>query len=63
MKRAMAFERVKGVPGLLYVPDDAGDEKKHRCADCHFCQWCSDERCKLCLGNKACAKKRRRAKR
>lgn len=30
-----------------------GDEaaaKKHPCPDCHFCQWCSDDRCRLCLG-------------
>ena len=22
--------------------------KKHACPDCHFCQWCSDDRCRLC---------------
>lgn len=24
-------------------------EKKHPCPDCGFCQWCSDDRCRLCL--------------
>nr|WP_224746792.1 hypothetical protein [Pelovirga terrestris] len=23
--------------------------KKHPCPDCRQCQWCSDERCRLCL--------------
>lgn len=23
--------------------------KKHPCPDCVFCQWCADERCRLCL--------------
>jgi hypothetical protein len=24
-------------------------DKKHPCPDCRQCQWCSDERCGLCL--------------
>lgn len=24
-------------------------EKKHPCPDCRQCQWCSDDRCRLCL--------------
>jgi hypothetical protein len=24
-------------------------DKKHPCPDCDFCQWCSDDRCRLCL--------------
>jgi hypothetical protein len=32
--------------------------KKHPCRDCRFCQWCSDDRCQLCLGiGKPCRKK------
>ncbi|RLB60958.1 MAG: hypothetical protein DRH08_14585 [Deltaproteobacteria bacterium] len=23
--------------------------KKHPCPDCQYCQWCSDDRCRLCL--------------
>ncbi|MGC4122723.1 MAG: hypothetical protein QM765_50760 [Myxococcales bacterium] len=49
----MAFKRMKGVVGLVYVPDEDGGEKKHPCADCYSCQWCSDERCRLCLRGKA----------
>jgi len=26
-----------------------GEEKKHPCPDCRFCQWCGDDRCSLCL--------------
>jgi hypothetical protein len=25
-------------------------KQKHPCADCRFCQWCSDDRCRICRG-------------
>jgi hypothetical protein len=53
-KADMAFIRTKGVEGLLYVPDEDGP-KKYPCSACHFCQWCSDNRCSLCLNRKACS--------
>jgi len=28
---------------------DAPTAKKHPCPDCRQCQWCSDDRCRLCL--------------
>lgn len=31
--------------------------KKHPCADCTFCQWCSDDRCRMCRAQKGCGKK------
>ncbi|MBU5612696.1 hypothetical protein [Geomonas azotofigens] len=31
--------------------------KKHPCPDCTFCQWCSDDRCRMCLGHKKPVKK------
>ncbi|MEJ2199901.1 MAG: hypothetical protein P8X63_02640 [Desulfuromonadaceae bacterium] len=31
-------------------------EKKHPCPDCKMCQWCSDDRCRLCLKS-GCRKK------
>lgn len=35
------------------------EEKKHPCPDCRSCQWCSDERCRLCLKTaKGCCKYR-----
>jgi hypothetical protein len=52
----MAFVRMKGVEGLVYVPEDTGGSKKHPCDDCYYCQWCSDNRCELCLKTKACNK-------
>ncbi|WP_281184485.1 hypothetical protein [Trichlorobacter lovleyi] len=30
--------------------------RKHPCPDCRFCQWCSDERCSLCLRKDCCRK-------
>jgi len=33
-----------------------GTAKKHPCPDCRFCQWCSDERCSLCLRKDCCRK-------
>jgi len=59
----MAFVRKKGVPGLVYVPDNDGGAKKHPCADCHFCQWCSDERCRMCLKSKPRVSNRKRRRR
>lgn len=33
-------------------------DKKHPCPDCRQCQWCSDDRCRLCLrSEKGCRKK------
>ena len=32
--------------------------KKHPCPDCHVCQFCSDDRCRLCLrSDHGCRKK------
>lgn len=31
---------------------------KHPCPDCTFCQWCSDDRCALCLRKDSCGKKK-----
>jgi hypothetical protein len=46
----MAFRRIDGVEGLLYVPEENCAPKKHPCRDCFRCQWCSDNRCTLCRG-------------
>ncbi|MEJ2197597.1 MAG: hypothetical protein P8X54_03400 [Desulfuromonadales bacterium] len=36
---------------------DAPD-KKHPCPDCRQCQWCSEDRCRLCLRSSGgCRKK------
>jgi hypothetical protein len=35
----------------------AGNCKKHPCQDCTFCQWCSDDRCRMCRGKQSAGKK------
>jgi hypothetical protein len=32
--------------------------KKHPCPDCTFCQWCSDDRCRLCLNREGCCRRK-----
>jgi len=58
----MAYRRIKGIPGLVFVPDSSKSEKKHSCKDCFFCQWCSDSRCDTCLNNKKCQKRKKNKK-
>ena len=43
----MAFIRIRGIVGKIYVPDDCG-AKKHNCKECFVCQWCGDDRCRSC---------------
>lgn len=52
----MPYKPAPGGIGRIYVPAKRGQAKKHPCKDCFFCQWCSDDRCRLC--RKKCAKKR-----
>jgi len=33
--------------------------KKHPCPDCTFCQWCSDDRCRLCLNDSGCCRRKK----
>ena len=59
----MAWKRMKGLTGLMYVPDESlGREKKHNCPDCDMCQWCGDTRCDECLKRKTCRKMKMRTK-
>lgn len=48
----MAFIKIEGFKGNIYVPEINPGKKKHPCRDCYSCQWCSDERCELCRRNK-----------
>lgn len=32
--------------------------KKHPCPDCSYCQWCSDDRCRLCLNRSGCHRRK-----
>lgn len=35
--------------GMIYQPEPPpGTCRKHSCADCFACQWCSDDRCLSC---------------
>lgn len=43
----MAWKRIPGLPGRLYVPEP-GPPKKHPCRNCHACQWCDETRCRVC---------------
>ena len=53
----MPFIKIEGFAGNIYVPEKNKVKKKHPCSDCYSCQFCSDERCELCLKNKCCVKK------
>jgi len=39
---------------MVYEPACAGrgNLAKHPCEDCHFCQFCSDDRCNACRGKR-----------
>jgi hypothetical protein len=50
----MPFVTRTGVTGKIYVPDKKNSKRqKHPCRDCFACQLCSDDRCQLCLADKA----------
>jgi hypothetical protein len=40
------------------MAEDDSATKKRPCPDCNFCQWCSDDRCRICRGEKGCGKKK-----
>lgn len=48
------FHSVAGVK-MVFDPADtqSGCRQKHKCADCHFCQGCSESRCQTCRGGKS----------
>ncbi len=55
----MPFVTVPGLKGKVYVPHKVQEsDRKHPCKDCYFCQACSDDRCRVCLGpkNRNCKK-------
>lgn len=58
----MPYKRLKGVKGLVYVPEHDGGDAKHNCKDCFCCQWCSDSRCELCLKGRQCKKSNKKKK-
>ena len=49
----MPWIRMPGLPGKVYVPEDDGHApKKHPCKTCHACQWCDENRCRVCRGGR-----------
>ncbi len=44
----MAFQKLPDNRGLLYIPNRKPGKKKHPCPDCFNCQWCGNERCRVC---------------
>jgi len=44
----MAFQKLPGGKGLIYIPKLAESEKKYPCPDCFSCQWCEEQRCRAC---------------
>ena len=49
----MPFVELPGITGKVYVLEVQQEgSKKHSCKDCYFCQMCSDDRCRLCIGPK-----------
>jgi|GEM_PF-385245 len=55
--------RFRPLAGMLMVYEPGGavteELKKHPCADCHFCQQCSDVRCEACRRQRISFEKRR----
>ena len=46
----MPFKKLPDNLGLIYVPDCKPEKMKNSCPDCFSCQWCGNERCRLCKG-------------
>lgn len=50
----MAFTKARGLVGLVFEPPHSGAPRKHPCPDCFACQFCSDDRCRVCRRMKRC---------
>jgi len=48
----MGFEKLPDNRGMIYVPECVCAGKKNPCSDCFSCQWCSNERCRVCRGRR-----------
>lgn len=45
----MPFISLKGIKGKIFIPDEHATFRKNPCKDCYYCQFCSDEKCGLCI--------------
>ena len=49
----MAFVTVPGLKGKVFDPQESDRSlKKKSCKDCFLCQLCSEDRCRVCRGQK-----------
>lgn len=44
----MAFVVIPGIQGSVFVPDKGARSAKYACGECFACQWCSEDRCRVC---------------
>lgn len=44
----MSFQKLPDNLGMIFVPECTQECRKNKCIDCFSCQWCSNERCRLC---------------
>lgn len=44
----MAWTTVPGLTGKIYIPNDDRQPAKHACKTCFSCQWCDENRCRVC---------------
>jgi len=44
----MGFKKLPDNLGMIYMPECSHSNRKHPCLDCFCCQWCGNERCRLC---------------
>jgi hypothetical protein len=45
----MRWVKFHGLSGKVYQPDGVGQvHKKHPCRTCFTCQWCDENRCRVC---------------
>jgi len=52
------WRKYPGLKGVVYVPDQTERFSKKQCPDCHHCQMCTNDRCRLCLGGNFAGVKR-----
>lgn len=45
----MAWQRIPGLEGRVFVPEHRAEGRKNQCRDCYACQGCGDERCAVCI--------------
>ena len=46
----MGFKKLPDNQGMIYTPECICIRRKNPCGDCFSCQWCSNERCRICKG-------------